>query len=281
MLFKLLSQKLDQYQRDQFCPINKKKCEKQTESSIINNDAYPNYPDYDFPVLVQNFGTVLTMGEKNVYDGLYVSKSESMDIEKNTIDQSKIPFWKTIRKSRLTSSSFKRICSRKKDHESLAESLLSTNKIQTAAMKFGLDHENEAAESYASLTGNNVFKAGFVINPSSCHLGTSPDRKVIDPNAVPVYGLLEIKCPNSDSITNIKYLNLINNTYKLKTTHEYYHQIMGQMGITGALWCDLFIWCQNDFHLERIDFIPGKWQEMKDKLDMFYFTYFLPKCVKH
>lgn len=216
------------------------------------------------------------MGEKNVYDGLYVSKSESMDIEKKpTTDQSKNPFWKTIRKSRLTSSSFKRICSRKKDHESLAESLLSTNKIQTAAMKFGLDHENGAAESHASLTGNNV------INPPSCHLGTSPDRKVIDPNAVPVYGLLEIKCPNSDSITNLKYFNLINNTYKLKTTHEYYHQIMGQMGITGALWCDLFIWCQNDFHLERIDFIPGKWQEMKEKLDMFYFTKFLPKCVKH
>lgn len=32
------------------------------------------------------------MGEKNVYDGLYVSKSESMDIEKKTIDQSKILF---------------------------------------------------------------------------------------------------------------------------------------------------------------------------------------------
>lgn len=87
----------------------------------------------------------------------------------------------------------------KKDHESLAESLLSTNEIQTAAIKFGLDHDNEAAESYASLTGNT---AGFVINPSSCHFGTSPDRMVIDPNVVPVYGLLEIKCPSSDSITN-------------------------------------------------------------------------------
>lgn len=44
---------------------------------------------------MQNFGTVLTMGEKNVYDGLYVSKSESMDIEKkNTLDQSKNPFGK-------------------------------------------------------------------------------------------------------------------------------------------------------------------------------------------
>lgn len=54
----------------------------------------------------------------------------------------------------------------------MAKNLLSTNKIQTAAMQFGLDHENEAAESYASLTGNNVFKAGFVINPPSSHLGT-------------------------------------------------------------------------------------------------------------
>lgn len=81
----------------------------------------------------------------------------------------------------------------------MAENLLSTNKIQTAVMQFGLDHENEAAESYASLTGNTVFKAGFVINPPSCHLGTSADKKVIDLNAVPVYGLLKIKCPNSDS----------------------------------------------------------------------------------
>lgn len=93
----------------------------------------------------------------------------------------------------------------------MAESLLSTQEIQTAAMKFDLDHENEAAESYASLTGNTVFIEGFVRNPSSSHLGTSPDRKVIDPNAVPVYGLLEIKCPNSDFITNLKYMNLINN----------------------------------------------------------------------
>lgn len=62
-----------------------KKCEKESESSIINNDAYPNYTDYDFPVVVQNFGTVPTMGEKNVYDRLYVSKSASMDIENKTL----------------------------------------------------------------------------------------------------------------------------------------------------------------------------------------------------
>lgn len=214
-----------------------KKCEKQTNTTIINNDAYPNYPDYDFPTLVQKFETVLTMGEMNVYDRLHVTKIESYDIGKNTTDQSKNPFWKSIHNCRLTSSCFKRICSRKKEYETLADRLLSGNKIQTSAMKFGLEHENDAAESYAVMTGNNVFKAGFVINPSSCHIGTSPDRKVIDPSSVPMQGLLEIKCPNSDSITNLNYLTLTNNTYKLKTTvtHEYYYEIMGQMGMTGAL----------------------------------------------
>lgn len=51
IIFKLLSHKLDQYilyQMDLFCPISRKML-KQTETTIINNDAYPNFPDYDFP----------------------------------------------------------------------------------------------------------------------------------------------------------------------------------------------------------------------------------------
>lgn len=51
IIFKLFSHKLDQYtlyQRDLFCPISRKML-KQTETTIINNDAYPHFPDYDFP----------------------------------------------------------------------------------------------------------------------------------------------------------------------------------------------------------------------------------------
>jgi hypothetical protein len=251
------------------------------EHGIINNHAFPSYPEYPLPTLEKNFNAVLSLGEQNVYDGLLISQTDSYDIEQNTIEQSKSPYWNSARKHRITSSNFKRVCSRKKDFDTLADNLLKGSKIQTAAMKFGIQHEQEAAESYASITGNNVFKAGLLINPSCFHLGTSPDRKVIDPNATPIYGLLEIKCPSADSITNLKYLTLVNNSYKLKTSHDYYYQIMGQMGLTGALWCDLYIWCRDDFHLERIHFVPEKWQEMKQKLDIFYFNYYLPKCVKY
>jgi YqaJ-like viral recombinase domain len=48
--------------------------------------------------------------------------------------------------------------------------------IQTAAMKYGIEHEDEAAEAYANQTGRRVHRVGFVINPTCTFLGCSPDR---------------------------------------------------------------------------------------------------------
>ena len=42
----------------------------------------------------------------------------------------------------------------------------------------------------------------------------------------------------------------------LKTNHEYYYQVQGRMGITGAKWCDFVT---NTFHgmiIEHIYFDP-------------------------
>lgn len=62
--------------------------------------------------------------------------------------------------------------------------------------------------------------------------------------------------PKLKSITNFNFLNLRNNTRRLKTIYEYYYQTEGQMEITGSLWCDLFIWCKDD--IERMNFNPEK-----------------------
>lgn len=106
---------------------------------------------------------------------------------------------------------------------------------------------------------------GFVINPTAPNLGTSPDRKVYDLTSVPQYGLLEIKCPDKDSFVECKYLvkNKTNGTYKLKTNHSYFYQIMGQMELTGITWCDFFVNCRQDHHKERIYYDNEKWSEMK------------------
>ena len=45
-----------------------------------------------------------------------------------------------------------------KDFEALATRLLKGTKIQTAALKYGLEHEDEVAEFYARNFGRSVFK---------------------------------------------------------------------------------------------------------------------------
>ena len=149
----------------------------------------------------------------------------------------------------------------------------------TAQMKFGIENEPGAARTYSEITGNSVYLCGFVINPSAPHLGTSPDRKVFDPNATPQYGLLEIKCPSKDSFTECQFLvqNKNNQSYKLKTSHNYYFQMIGLMALTGLNWCDFFVKCRQDFHMERIPFDQEKWKSMKSSLDKFYFEELLPQ----
>ena len=142
-------------------------------------------------------------------------------------------------------------------------------------MKRGIEQEPVAAAEYTTVTGNPVYACGFVVNPHAPHLGTSPDRKVIEKNGESTnYGLLEIKSPSKNSFTLCPYLSKQEDgSYKLKESHEYYYQIIGQLGITGMTWCDFFVKCVEDHHLERIYFDPAKWVQMKNKLDVFYFDY--------
>lgn len=206
-----------------------------------------------------------------------ITKSESEALEKETRQQSINNIWHCVRSPRLTSSSFKRVYSRRADYEQLATSMQRRTTLQTTAMKRGLELEPVAAAHYTEVTGNPVYMCGFVINPNARHLGTSPDRKVLQHGYDKRYGLLEIKCPDQYSYTSCKYLQKHSgDTYSLKRNHEYYYQVIGQMGITGMPWCDFFVKCDNDYHLERIHFDIEMWGKMKTKLDWFFFEYFLP-----
>lgn len=56
-----------------------------------------------------------------------------------------------MRKPWLTASKFQQICSRNSDFEGLV-SQLKKKTVQTAAMKYGLEHESEAAQSTPGLS---------------------------------------------------------------------------------------------------------------------------------
>jgi hypothetical protein len=81
------------------------------------------------------------------YDSLSVDKEQYLEYEIHTREQSSTKDWHRLRKNRVTASKFKQVCSRKNDYESLSERFLKGKFIQTAAMKYGIEHEDEAAES--------------------------------------------------------------------------------------------------------------------------------------
>lgn len=74
------------------------------------------------------------------------------------------------------------------------------------------------------------------------------DGKVFDAGCSKPFGLLEVKCPETkflvtplDACSDASFCcENIDGNCKLKVTHPYYAQIQGQMGITGAEWCDFY-----------------------------------------
>jgi len=58
----------------------------------------------------------------------------------------------------------------------LADQMLKTRYVQTAAMKHGIETEPKAAEFYANLFGVNAYKCSLLIHPQCFFLGCSPDR---------------------------------------------------------------------------------------------------------
>ena len=245
----------------------------------MNIDGPDKPPAFDVPSLGSFYLFVPTLAEINFVEGLSVSLAQSCLYEEETREQSDTQKWHDLRAQRLSSSKFKDVCTRRGDFESLAVRQLKKT-VQTAAMKHGINTEEEAAAAYADSGECNVFPAGIVINPSCPHLAASPDRRVYDPTENNPWGLLEIKCPVKDSISELAYLKCINGVYKLKKTHSYYYQVMGQMLLTGCKWVDFYVYCKSDFHLERVKFDAVFCSEMKMKLDKFYFEYLLPELLK-
>ena len=236
----------------------------------------PEFPPFPLPPQPTTYSTVLNSHETTAYNNITITTTEAINLEQQTRQQN-TDIWHNARSLRLTSSNFHRICSRRANHDTLAITLKTPVKRRTKAMQRGIDLESTAAIRYSEVTTNQVSPCGLVVNPHAPHLGTSPDRKVLEiKDGISNYGLLEIKCPSKDTIQECAFLkSQAHGTYTLNTSHTYHFQITGQMGLTGMPWCDFFVMCKNDYHLERIHFDQGKWDAMKHKLDLFFFNHFI------
>jgi hypothetical protein len=101
----------------------------------------------------------------------------------------------------------------------------------TDAMQHGIDTEAEARREYELQTLNSVMEVGFI--SAGDLFGASPD------GLIGHSGMVEIKCPQIN--THIGYLLKKGDAWK-----SYRHQIMGQLWVSGRIWCD-FVSYQPDF----------------------------------
>ena len=244
----------------------------------INIEA-PDPSSFTLPPVNQTYSTVLTMSQQHFIGGLKLSLGQANLDEKETQNQADDKLWHELRAQRLTASKFKDVCCRKKDFELLAERFMKKT-IQTAAMKYGIDNEENAATSYADITRLNVYPCGIIVNPSCPHLACSPDRRVYDPSEANPWGTLEIRCSLADSVVELPYLREVNGALKLKKTHTYYYQVNGPLLLSEITWVDFFVFCKNDYHLERIRSDSEMQTAMKEKLDQFYFEFLIQRLMK-
>ena len=150
------------------------------------------------------------------------------------------------RQYRIIASRFGTVFERRQNFDTLVKQLLYTsfNSSGVSALVWAQHHEEDALEQYRQTLMSCHYRAGLYV--SSCgFLGASPDAVVKDESG-DIVRVAEVKCPYKARNTTIEEMlddqSFFCYRVTPKTSHDYYHQIQGQMGITGVHHCDFVIW---------------------------------------
>ena len=208
-----------------------------------------------------------------------MSTDETSAIEEATRKQSCSSLWFEHRKYRITASRFAEICkaTQRRDMAKLCQSIVSSNRITTAAVIHGQQFEAHGISSFVEKFGVQVNPVGLVVSQEYPYLGATPDGVVGEECVV------EVKCPygwrNSIIAPGEKFpwLEQVGEKIRLKPTSNYYHQVQGQMGITGRAFCYFIVFTFKDLFVEKIAHDVEFWKySMLPKLELFYTKHFRP-----
>ncbi|XP_070549026.1 uncharacterized protein [Ptychodera flava] len=242
-----------------------------------------------------------------------MTTAEVKIIQQHTKGQSKNPQWFEYRAGRVTASKFGRI---KKMREStppdnLVKEIMQYDKKSSVpkACQYGLDMEGPAVDIYlnemrkrghTSITGCTT---GFIIDVERPWQGASVDLLVEDLTVNDKLGIAEIKNPVSNGLTLQEIAKSRGNSFcllwdenskmlKVNPKHDYYFQIMGQMGILKRKWCD-FVVCAifdvdtivdgggYDVYIERVSFDEGNYSDLCKRVEDFFVKGVVPEILTH
>ena len=226
---------------------------------------------------------------------VHMSKAKSLNTELKETKFGKSPvgsflsYQTALTESNFSASKFQSITKRQRNHGSFAESIMHPKPFSSKYVAHGIKYEPIALQEYQKFMVNNktpvtVLRSGFVVSKSCPVLGASPDARIIDKGCSICFGLGEVKCPYTKShVTPLEacsdpnfFMEKVNDSdCRPKRDHEYYTQVQGQMGVTGAQWCDFIVYTSKGLYVERIPFDPAFWQNLRRELLNYYFTHFI------
>ena len=153
-------------------------------------------------------------------------------------------------------------------------------------MQYGTQYEGIAVQQWEIATGKTADMCGMYLHPTGI-LGATPDRLLGEEGVLEVKTLPKLA---KKGITLEEYIRdnerlqgcplyRKNGNYSLKNTHQHYHQIQGQMYLTGRKFCTIVYWIPA--HMLYFDVPFDKtWSETNiQKLMNFYKTEFLTRVL--
>ena len=229
---------------------------------------------------------------KQLVDRLTLAPEDIHAVEKATRKQHDSRRWHEERYGRLTSSAFGDIVKcRLYEGHAVRKIYPTHSNLSTSAIQWGRSKESVARQQYEQALKQqspemSVQQCGVYISNDG-FLAASPDGIICNEEGSPV-GTLEIKCPytqrNKTIVDACKKSNFPceaeEDSVHLKTNHDYYYQVQGQLAILNLTWCDFVVWTVRDMHIERIYFNEKFWKERcYPKLFSFYYGIILPELV--
>ncbi|KAH9375343.1 hypothetical protein HPB48_015372 [Haemaphysalis longicornis] len=196
--------------------------------------------------------------------------ASSAQLEQDTRQQAKSGRWKEERRLRVTSLNFGVVATRAQWTSKGLKAFTDTKDLgHIALIKYGTSNEPLAARRYQEVLQTighhaTVNTCGLLVNPAYPWLGASPDGIVWHATELG-YRILEIKCPYT--VRDKTAHGLVAGSFcpeqgesvtRPNGNHDYYAQIIGQMGVSGLSWGDFVVFSKDFMLIERIRRDPSE-----------------------
>ena len=221
-----------------------------------------------------------------VLSKLESSKDNIKKIAEITKGQRDNPLWLIYRKGRITASNFGSVIAaikRKRYPESLFKTLLGEYDLSSVrAIQWGIEHETCGVAEFDKQLNVATTDAGLWLHRTGI-LGASPDGLVGEDTVVEVKCLYKYRTASvSDAIEKEKDFIVQKDpsgSLTVNTSHKFYHQVQGQLYLTGRNTGQLVLWTPAETRVFEILKCPS-WEANITAMIDFYVNTLLPRILQ-